>query len=109
MHLALSITKCLCTQQHKDNKMLKHISEYLPEAVKKLTGQELADLTVRDIFPPKSPSIFGNFSGDIQTFDQMQNILDIADITRDVGAKLSPEDQAIEKRAFNLLSKYKKG
>ena len=88
--------------------MLKHISEFIPEATKKLTGQDFADRSVAQIFPPKSPSIFGDFDGDIQTFEQAQNIMDIADIARDVGAKLSTEDQAIEFMAFKMLKKYKK-
>ena len=88
--------------------MLKHISEYIPEAVRKLTGQELAGKTVAEIFPSRSDSIYGDFDGVIKGFDHAENLIEIADISREIGLNLSNRDKEIEKNAFELLRKFRK-
>ena len=86
---------------------MKHISEYIPLAAAKLTGVQIASTSVALLSPQKSPSIFGTFDGDIQYKAQAQNILEIADIARDAGAKLSLKDQVVELRAFKIIKRSK--
>lgn len=73
-----------------------------------LTGDELASKTVKQIFPPIKDSIFGDFNGVIQTLQQAKNILEIVQITRDVGCRLNETDKLIEEQAYIIVNRSKK-
>lgn len=72
---------------------------------RKLSISELASTPVAQLFPPISSSIFGDWDEQIKTIDQAKNVLTVADIARDVGAKLNLTDLAIETKAYNFLTK----
>ena len=62
-------------------------------------------MPIRIAFP--YPESHFNFAVDMNSVAMMQNLLDLSDIIRDVGAELSPADKELEFKCWNRLHKYK--
>ena len=68
------------------------------------------NITIRDEFPIENygASIYGDWESNIQSFEQAEKILHMADMARDGGEKLSAADQEIEYQAFVILRRKMK-
>lgn len=76
--------------------MLKHFSEYLPDAISHFKGSATQPLP-----PFIDPGIFSDFDG-IDSRQTAENLLIVADIARGVGAKLTQRDLDLEMLAFKI-------